>query len=201
MTKQSNTSLGGLIKIAIVLDIAWAAILATLNSLVLNQAGIAIGADGIATKVAAGTTWISAFIVGLVQGGIFMVFGLILLLVWAFLYAQFTKGQGAAVWKKLFIVAGLAVLGWGLLQGVQGAAIIAGLGSAPALHASTTVVAAAATLTFIVNFVYGLLFGAVAVTVGSGGLFVLLIFFAAITGSKKSQNDAGSNGAPPATGK
>ncbi|MBY0359785.1 MAG: hypothetical protein K2W82_17415 [Candidatus Obscuribacterales bacterium] len=200
MTKQSNTSLGGLIKIAIVLDLAWAAILATLNSLVLNQAGIAIGADGIATKVAAGATWLSAFVVGLVQGGIFMVFGFILLVVWVFLYAQFTKGQGAAVWKKLFIVVGLAVLGWGLLQGVKGAAIIAGLGSAPALHASTTVVVAAATLTFIVNFVYGLLFGAVAVTVGSGGLFVVLVAFAAITGGKKSQNGAGNNN-PPANGK
>lgn len=61
-----------LIAIALVLDVIWAAIIATFFGSVLSLAGGAAGASGAAATTAGVLGWIIAFVIALLQGAIFM---------------------------------------------------------------------------------------------------------------------------------
>lgn len=62
-----------LIAIALVLDVIWAAIIATFGVSVLSMAGGAAGASGAAATTAGVLGWIIGFVIAFLQGAIFMV--------------------------------------------------------------------------------------------------------------------------------
>jgi hypothetical protein len=162
------------------LDLAWAAVLATLQSLFLNQAGVAIGANGTATALAAGSSWFTAFAIGLFQGAIFLVFAGIFALIWSVAYTFCVKAVDATLKptiNKIFGAFVLADLAWALLQAVQGAAIVAGIGSAAAVHADGLVLTTMTALSFIVSFAMGLFSGTVILTLLGAFISVGLILY------------------------
>lgn len=173
---ESKATFLKFLKAMLVADVAWAAILATLQSLILGQAGIVIGANGFATSVAVGTGWLATFVVGLFQGGILLFFITLLFGLWVFAYHMLTKTldkNAQVAIGKVFLGVAVADLLWALIQGLYAAAIIAGIGSAPAISASVPVLAAASVLSFIVSFTVGLFTGAVALTILAVFLFVV----------------------------
>ncbi len=155
-------------KTLLLVDIGWAAILATLQSLILGQAGVSIGASGVATTVAVGTSWIMTFVLGLFQGALLLFFIMLIWGGWFYFYRLVThtldRGAQQAIAMVFLGVGALDVL-WGVLQGLYSAAIVAGIGSAPAVSASMPVLISASVLSFIVSFGIGLFFAAVALTV------------------------------------
>lgn len=171
-----NLALGQVLKFLALVDLVWALMVATLQSLILGQAGIAIGANGTATAVAAGASWISTFFIGLFQGGIFLFFACILAIGWLlafdFLYEK-AKPEAKLAIKKFFLTLVAIDLLWAIVQGVYAAAVIAGIGTASAIHASGAVVAAAAVLSFIVSAAIGLFTGTIFLTVVAGAIVVL----------------------------
>lgn len=171
-------------KTLLVVDIGWAAILATLQSLILGQAGVSIGASGAATTVAVGTSWIMTFVLGLFQGGILLFFITLIWGGWFYFYRMMThtldRGAQQAIAMIFCAVAALDVL-WGVIQGLYSAAIVAGIGSAPAISASMPVLISASVLSFIVSFGMGLFFAAVALTVLAAFGIVGMILWSFIT--------------------
>lgn len=60
------------LKWAIALDLVWAVLVATFAATVLNTAGGAAGAGATAVSVATVSAWLIAFVIGLLQGAVFM---------------------------------------------------------------------------------------------------------------------------------
>lgn len=156
------------LKAILIADIGWAAILATLQSLILGQAGVTIGANVFATTVAVGATWLTTFVLGLFQGAILLFFIALIVGLWYYAYRFFTntldRGAQTAI-AMVFLGVGCVDVLWALVQGAYSAAIIAGIGSAPAISASVPVIVAASGLSFIVSFTIGLFTGGVALTI------------------------------------
>ena len=168
MTTETKNTLGNFFKALLIADIGWAAILATLQSLFLGQAGVSIGANGVATSVAVGASWISTFVIGLFQGAILLFFILLLLGLWVGAYHFFTKtldNVAKVAIGRVFLAIGAVDVLWAVIQGVYAAAVVAGIGTATAVSASTPVVVAASLLSFIVSFTIGLFTGGVVLTI------------------------------------
>jgi len=187
LDKNNSAALKTFGKWFIGLDLAWAAILATLQSLFLDQAGVAIGANGTATALAAGSTWFTVFLIGLFQGAIFLVFAGIFAFIWTEAYSFCVKAVDAGLKptvNKIFGTLVLLDLAWAVLQGVQAAAIVAGVGTATAVHASGLALTTMTVLSFIVSFALGLFTGTVFLTIA--GAFATVALFLYATFTKKS---------------
>lgn len=190
----SKAGLKTLFKILAVADLFWAVCAATLQSLILNQAGVSIGADGTATTIAAGSTWIGTFIVAFIQGAIFLVFACIYAAIWGGAYYFLTEDappRAKSLLTKVFGTILILDVLWALLQGVQSAAIVAGLGTASAIHASTAVTTVAAVLAFIISSCVGLFIGTVFFTLLGAFLVVGLLVYAVITQAKSEKPTEG----------
>lgn len=177
---ETKTTVVNFLKGLLVADLIWAAMLATLQSLFLGQAGISIGANGLATSVAVGAGWLTTFVVGLFHGGVLLFFIALLFGIWAFAYHVLTrtldKTAQIAI-GRLFLGVLAADVIWAVIQGVYAAAIVAGLGTVPAVSASVPVIAAASVLSFIVSFTVGIFTGAVVLTIlGFAGFMVGVLY-------------------------
>lgn len=182
---NSKSTIVNFLKGLLVADVIWAAMLATLQSLFLGQAGVVIGANGVATTVAVGASWLMTFVVGLFQGGILLFFIALLFGIWAFAYHALTKTldkNAQIAIGKVFLGVLAADVIWALLNGVYAAAIVAGLGSAPAISASVPVLASASILSFIVSFTMGIFTGAVALTILGVFVFVVGVLWSVFRG-------------------
>lgn len=60
------------LKWAIALDVAWAVLVATFAATVLNTAGGVAGATSTAISLATVSAWLIAFVIGLLQGAVFI---------------------------------------------------------------------------------------------------------------------------------
>lgn len=178
---ELKASISKFLKAMLIVDVVWAAVLATLQSIFLAQAGIVIGANGIATSVAVGSSWLMTFIIGLFQGGVLLFFITLLFGLWVFVYHMMTKTldkNAKVAIAQIFLGVAMVDLVWGLIQGIYAAAVVAGIGTAPAISASGAVVAAASILSFIVSFGIGIFTAAVALTLLGVFAFVILALFA-----------------------
>lgn len=173
---DSKKTIVNFLKGLLIADVVWAAMLATLQSLFLGQAGVVIGANGVATTVAVGASWLMTFAVGLFQGAVLLFFIALLFGLWAFAYHALTKTLDKTAQiaiGRIFLGILVADIIWALLNGVYAAAIVAGLGSAPAISASAPVLVSASVLSFIVSFTMGIFTGAVVLTIL--GVFVFVV--------------------------
>ncbi|MGD9684512.1 MAG: hypothetical protein AB7W16_25390 [Candidatus Obscuribacterales bacterium] len=71
-SKQKSGFLKKLLVVYVVIDIIWAALVATFGATILSQIGTMGGAGEGATQVATGLGWVITFIVALFQGAIFL---------------------------------------------------------------------------------------------------------------------------------
>lgn len=58
--------------VCIVLDVIWAVLIATFGAAILNAIGVGAGAAAGTTATVSVLGWIIAFVIGLIQGGIFL---------------------------------------------------------------------------------------------------------------------------------
>lgn len=64
-----------LVTYAAIADVIWACLLATFQAVVFAEAGNALGASSLGTTLGTLLAWITTFIIGLIQGAIFMFVG------------------------------------------------------------------------------------------------------------------------------
>jgi hypothetical protein len=195
MTKGSSVSLRSILKVAIVADLIWAFMFAVLQGLILNQAGIAIEANGAATAIAAGGSAFMTFFQALFIGAVFQFFAVIILAIWAFAFSFLTKDATPAVKKTLGWIVGiiaLAVLGFAFVQAATSTALLVGIGTAPAISASTGVLWAVGILSFIITFCIGVWQGMIFATIGAAFLFVGTMVVAFFSGRGKGGSTGGT---------
>lgn len=71
-SSQGPKKIPTFVKWAIGLDIAWAALVATFATTVFNTAGGAAGATSTAISLGTISAWLIAFVIGLMQGAVFI---------------------------------------------------------------------------------------------------------------------------------
>lgn len=161
----------------VVLDVLWAALLATFGGSLLTEIG-GLPAGSLTTV----SGWLIIFFAALFQGGVFAivfsVFGAIMLLV--------ASKSPPIVGKSMLVGVGLAAV-WGVIVATFGAGVFDAATAGSGLDAAMSVV-----LLWIVAFVAGFLQGMIYLVVITVFLGVALFLYAMLTRDKnKDKNDGG----------
>lgn len=94
-SSRGSSFLKKYLAVCLVLDVIWAALIATFGATILHAIGIGAGADAGVTTTASVLGWIIAFVFGFLQGGIFLlVFSLIGFIALAFFGSGRSKSGG-----------------------------------------------------------------------------------------------------------
>lgn len=180
MAKSNNNNpLWTVLKIYIALDAFWAAVVATLASVVASQ-GLSLSGTGAVAATTGGIgAWILSFIGAAIQGGIFLVvfsvFGALLVLGAAYLTKD--NGQLRRFVTKYALVCLVLDLIWAFVVGTASSFLtFIGIKAGAAAGATTL----GSVLLWIVGFVAGFCQGAIFLTVFTlfivFGLFVYALF-------------------------